>query len=236
MQRFYVASQSVWEEKLIIADMSIIHQFLKVLRVKPWDKVIIINWYDNFDYVHEVSEVNKRKIKLGFLSRLKKDSEINFNLNLYQALPNKLDKLEYIVQKATEVWFTKIVFFKADRSQKLNLSRSKIERLNKIIIEAVEQSGRNKIPVLKILDEIDLSNIKWENIYFHTKDDKSIDIKTLKIKNKKTVNLFVWPEGGWSDEELELFEKNVFFKIYLWSRILRSETVSSIVWFWVINN
>lgn len=236
MQRFYIDLKNIWKEKITIADNDIVHQVSKVLRLWKWDKIIILNSLDNFDYVYELIKVEKRSLELSFVQKIEKNGEIDFELNLYQALPNKLDKLEQIVQKTTEVWYTNMVFFRSDRSQKLILSDKKIARLKKIINEAVEQSGRNKIPNLKIEEKIDIKSIVWENIYFHTKDEKSIDIKKLKIKNKKTINLFVWPEGWWSDEELKSFEENVYFRVYLWERIFRCETVAPIVGFWIINN
>lgn len=62
-------------------------------------------------------------------------------MHLYQALPNKLEKLEYIIQKSCEVGYQSITFFQAERSQILVLSESKKQRLQKIAIEAIEQCG-----------------------------------------------------------------------------------------------
>jgi 16S rRNA (uracil1498-N3)-methyltransferase len=62
-------------------------------------------------------------------------------VSLYQALPNKYEKIEYILQKGVEVGISKFVFFRSDRSQKLLLSPAKIERFAAIAREAVEQCG-----------------------------------------------------------------------------------------------
>lgn len=75
-------------------------------------------------------------------------------MSLFQALPNKLEKLEYIVQKGTEVGITNFYFFRSERSQKLLLSEAKKERLEKICIEAIEQSGRNIIPFIQHTDQL----------------------------------------------------------------------------------
>lgn len=236
MQRFYINSSKIWENNFILDDKEIVHQLSKVLRSKPWDEIIVFNGTDNKDYKYSIAEINKKDIVLKYESLLIKNSEIDFELNLYQALPNKLEKVEYIIQKASEVWFTSFTFFKSERSQRLVLSDKKIERLEKIIIEAVEQSWRNSIPKLNIIEKLDIKNISWENIFFHTQDNKSINIVDFKIKNKKRVNLFVWPEWWWSEEEVKNFENNVFFKVYLWNRIMRTETVAPIIGFWIINN
>ncbi|MDD3645857.1 MAG: RsmE family RNA methyltransferase [Candidatus Gracilibacteria bacterium] len=236
MQRFYINSSKIGENNFILDDKEIVHQLSKVLRSKPGDEIIVFNGTDNKDYKYSIAEINKKDIVLKYESLLIKNSEIDFELNLYQALPNKLEKVEYIIQKASEVGFTSFTFFKSERSQRLVLSDKKIERLEKIIIEAVEQSGRNSIPKLNIIEKLDIKNISGENIFFHTQDNKSINIVDFKIKNKKRVNLFVGPEGGWSEEEVKNFENNVFFKVYLGNRIMRTETVAPIIGFWIINN
>ena len=62
-------------------------------------------------------------------------------ITLYQALPNKIEKIEYILQKGVEVGIGKFVFFRSDFSQKLVLSDTKKVRLRAIVREAVEQCG-----------------------------------------------------------------------------------------------
>jgi 16S rRNA (uracil1498-N3)-methyltransferase len=234
MQRFYIKSPEIWNKIFQLNNKDIIHQLTKVLRIKLNDEIIIFNWEENIDFIYKINNIEKKSISLEIINQIKKDSEINFELNLFQAFPNKLDKIEYIIQKGTEIGFTSFNLFRSKRSQKLVLSDNKIERLNKIIIEASEQSWRNKIVKLNILETLP-KNIDWENIYFHTKDEKSINIKDLKIEKKSKVNLFVWPEGWWSEEEINNFEKKQFKKVYLGNRILRTETVWNVVWFWIIN-
>jgi 16S rRNA U1498 N3-methylase RsmE len=72
------------------------------------------------------------------------------------------------------------------------LSENKIERLKKIIIEAVEQSGRNNLSDLVILDKkMDFKIENGLNIYFHTVKNESIYLKDLDISNEKNINIFV---------------------------------------------
>lgn len=238
MQRFYIENLNTTNYNLVLKNKEIIQQLTKVLRSKIWDKIILFDWIDLKDYIFEIKKILKKEIILEQIDRIQKDSEINFELNLYQALPNKLDKIEYILQKGTEIWFTSFTFFRSDRSQKLILSNNKIERLNNIIIEAVEQSWRNKVPKLNIIPSLAFwtwLKIPWENIFFHTQDNKSINIKVLEIQKENWVNLFVWPEWGWGENEIKIFEENNFKKVYLWNRILRTETVWNVVWFCIIN-
>jgi 16S rRNA (uracil1498-N3)-methyltransferase len=138
-------------------------------------------------------------------------------------LPNKLDKIETTIKNWTQIWITNFLFFKSERSQKLRISDKKIERLNKIILEAVEQSERNIIPTLVIWEKINFENLEWKNIFLHTKWESSKLLKEMNVKNKEIVNLFIWPEWGFSNNEIKGFEKNDFTRIYLGDRILRTE-------------
>jgi 16S rRNA (uracil1498-N3)-methyltransferase len=142
---------------------------------------------------------------------------------LFQSIPNKIDKIESIIKNGTQIWITNFLFFKSERSQKLNISKKKEERLNKIILEASEQSERNIIPKLIIWDKIDFRNLEWQNLFFHTKNNNSQLLKDVKIKHLWQINLFVWPEWGFSKSEIDEFEVNDFTRIYLWDRILRTE-------------
>jgi 16S rRNA (uracil1498-N3)-methyltransferase len=141
------------------------------------------------------------------------------------------------LQKWVEVWVTGFYFYRSEKSQKLNLSENKILRLNKIIIEAVEQSWRSRVPEFIIEDNISLEYFKEnENIFFHTEDNNSVLLKNLKLNYSKWINLFVWPEWGFTEKEIKIFEKNNFKKIHLWNRILRTETVWVVAWFYIVQN
>ncbi len=235
MNRFYFEALEKTDDSITIKNPELLNQLNKVLRVKLWDELAFFNWIENIDYIFEVKEVLKREVYLEKVWFNEVDSEIEFPLNIFNAFPNKLDKIEHIVRKWVEVWVTGFYFFKSERSQKLNLSPNKIERLNKIIIEAVEQSWRSRVPELIIEDNISLEDFKDnENIFFHTKDDSSFKLADLKLDHKKWVNLFVWPEWGFSENEIKIFEKLNFKKSYLWNRILRTETVGVVVGFYII--
>lgn len=237
MQRFYFEKLEKEDESIAIKNPELLNQLNKVLRVKFWNKLAFFNWVDDRDFIFEVKEVEKREVYLEKIWEEEIDSEIDFDLNIFQALPNKLDKIEYILQKWVEVWVTGFYFFRSERSQKLILSPNKIERLNKIIVEAVEQSWRSRVPELIIEDNISLEDFKDnENIIFHTDVEKSLKLNDLKLNYTKWVNLFVWPEWGFSEEEIKIFEELWHKKVHLWNRILRCETTGVVASFFIINS
>lgn len=234
MQRFYFENI---KDYFFIEDKNFINQVLKVLRSQLWDKFIFFDGKKYTDFVFEISEIQKNKIFFKKLEEIDKNSEIGFEINLFSSIPNKLEKIEFIAQKWTEVWVSNFYFFKSQRSQKIFLNENKVDRIKKIIQEAAEQSNRNKIPNFQIIEKIDFEKLKKEkNIFLHTKDENSIKLSEIKAKSWEKINIFIGPEWWFSDEEIEIFQKNNFQKIFLWNRILRTETVGFTVAFFIIQN
>ena len=234
MQRFYFENI---KDYFFIEDKNFINQVLKVLRSQLWDKFIFFDGKKYTDFVFEISEIQKNKIFFKKLEEIDKNSEIGFEINLFSSIPNKLEKIEFIAQKWTEVWVSNFYFFKSQKSQKIFLNENKVDRIKKIIQEAAEQSNRNKIPNFQIIEKIDFEKLKKEkNIFLHTKDENSIKLSEIKAKSWEKINIFIGPEWWFSDEEIKIFQKNNFQKIFLWNRILRTETVGFTVAFFIIQN
>jgi len=147
-----------------------------------------------------------------------------------------MDKIEDIIKNWTQIWITNFLFFKANRSQKLVISDKKIERLNKIIKEAAEQCGRNIIPWLIIWEKPNFMNLDWENYFLHTKNNDSKFLKDIKIQSWKIINLFIWSEWGFDEDEVWKFNRNEFKSLYLWERILRTELAWISSAFYLIQN
>ena len=223
MQRFYLEDLNTTNFNFVLKNLDLIHQIWRVLRSKPWDKIILFDGKDLWDYIFEIKEIKKNEIILEQVNRIEKKSEINFELNLFQAIPNKMDKIEDIIKNGTQIWVSNFLFFRANRSQKLVISDKKIERLKKIIIEAVEQSNRNFIPWLVIWEKPNFVNLEWKNYFLHTKNSDSKLLKDIKINSWEIINLFIGPEWGFDEDEVWKFWRNNFESLYLWERILRTE-------------
>lgn len=237
MQRIYSKDLEKNNKQLTIREVSLLNQLIKVLRAKVWDKIIFFNWLDFIDFVYEIIDIEKREINLKKIDNININNEIAFELNLYQAIPNKLEKIEYVLQKWTEIWISNFYFLDSERSLKINLSTNKLERLKKIVIEAVEQSWRNVIPKISFLDKLEFKNLENNtNLFFHTKKTSSKALKNLNLDYEKPINIFVWAEWGFTETEVEIFRKNDFEELYLWERILRTETAWIVSSFFIIQN
>lgn len=153
MQRFFLKTPAFEALRIHAVDQTeLYHQITRVLRMQIGENCIFFEeGGDNL--IYEITSIDKKSVELKRISTspgLKPDP---LKIVLVQALPNKLEKLEFILQKGVETGTDEFIFFPADRSQKLALLDKKIDRFQQIIVEAVEQSGRNRIPRISIFQD-----------------------------------------------------------------------------------
>lgn len=150
MQRIFLPHTS-FSQTLEISQKELYHQITRVMRARVGQNFIFFDGKQYQDCVYEIHTIDAKKVVFELKQVQTKNVEISFELSLFQALPNKLEKLEYIIQKSCEVGYSRITFFEAERSQILVLSENKKERLKKIAIEAIEQCGGNMIPEIHFI-------------------------------------------------------------------------------------
>lgn len=200
----------------------IAQQIIKVLRLKAGEKIELGNGKGTLaSGVIEKIE-NKSVVIVKIESLLQQTSEKKNKVILFCAILKK-ENFEMVVQKTTECGVYKIIPVITERTIKTGLN---MERLQKIAKEASEQSGRINIPaILKpiIFDEsLELANKDNLNIIF----DKNGE-QLSKIKNNSTdINIWIGPEGGWTEKELEKAKNHDFKTASLGSLILRGETAA----------
>ncbi len=228
MQRIYFPNNQ-FLENITISEKETYHQLTRVMRARVGQMVVFFDGVSLEDYVYEISDINKDKVSFQKREVLEKKSEISPKLTLYQALPNKLGKLENIVQKCSEVGYSKIIFFDSERSQKLVLSDAKKNRLQKIAIEAIEQCWGNIMPNIEYRES--RWEIFWDSIVCHPQGEDSLLLKDISIS--QSLNVLVGPEWWFSDDEVEGFQKLWVQKVFFWERVLRCETVWEVVGFFI---
>lgn len=223
LHRFYV-TQPLGEE-VVVNDVSKIKQWKKVFRYRPRDLVILFNG-DGVDKEYEIVSLSTSECKLKLL-RTKDTYLPPVAINLFVSIIKK-DLFELVVQKGTELGVTTIIPITPLRSLEKNL---RFERLETIAIEASEQCGRGDIP--KIVETITLTqamqNIEKNSltICLEKNGDAYQDVlHTTKRNETTTINIFVGPEGGWSNDELELLKEHGAVKMSLGSTVLRTETAA----------
>ena len=205
---------------------------VKSLRLKPSDKIILFNG-DGYDYHGEVSDIDKKNVKIAVHEKKLNTSEADIDISILQSVTSR-DKLDFIFQKNTELGIknfylinTERVNFKIPQSK----TENRIEHLKKVVISACEQSGRSKIPTVhetilglnKLTDEDDHSCKLILNPYT---DYSLSNLTNNDLINKKSFQILIGPEGGFSEAEIKVAENAGFKSLSLGKRVLRTETAS----------
>lgn len=144
-----------------------IHQITRVLRLQKGESIVVFDG-DGSESEYRITHQEKRAIHLERIQKLyPKHRESDIHITLYQALPNKHEKLEWIIQKSVEIGIKKVIFFRSDRSQKLVISDAKKVRYGLIAQEALEQCG-GLVPLeIEYLDHIPENDESKIHIVLH---------------------------------------------------------------------
>ena len=226
MHRFY-HSNSLDLNQIIILDEFSSHHALRVMRVKVDDFLVLFNG-DGFEYRGRVSDINKKTINVEILSKEKNNNESPININLFQSISSN-EKMDMVIQKATELGVSNIQpIFTSRSTVKLSLDRIKKRLLHwrQVSISACEQSGRSKIPIIKSpikFDQIS-EGIKTNSLNLLLHPDNLEESSNLPNEYSGDINIFIGPEGGFSQDEVLLLKKQNCTNIQLGTRILRTET------------
>ena len=195
------------------------HYLLKVMRINTGENFSLFN--QSGEWEAKVDNINKGIVEFSVIKKLR---SANSEKEIWLAFaPIKLNYLNLMIQKATEIGVTRFIPILTERTvvRKLN-----DKRLNKIIIEASEQSNRIKVPSLDKLTKLDafLKSNQNTNIIF---GDLNTDNKKIDLKNKNPLCVLIGPEGDFSLKEREgiLKLKNII-PLKINDNILRSETAA----------
>lgn len=207
-------------ENLAIKDKGIISQVRNVLKLEIGEMIILSDGKGSEAQV-EIIDLNKNLLTVKILE--KKELKNNLpKVALYLAILKK-ENFELAVQKAVECGVCSITPLITDRTVKTGINE---ERLLKIIKEASEQSGRSFLPTLssttKFKDAVLKADSK-EKVIFHPSNESYSP-----SKGTKEVSIFIGPEGGFTQNEINLAKENGFKVNSLGELILRGETAAII--------
>lgn len=197
------------------------------LRMKIGEKITLCD--DGRNYECELVEIGKGFAKAKVIDCNMNFSEPDVNITLYQCVP-KGDKLELVIQKAVELGIYEVVPVLSSRCVSRPDSKKaakKSERYNKIALSACEQSGRGKI--VKVREQIEfkdaLREIKNYDLAILFYEGGGKPLKAIIDKEQhKNICIFIGPEGGFSNDEVEVLRQNGAETATLGKRILRTET------------
>lgn len=232
MQRYFV-NQAAIESRFHISGEDR-HHIVRVMRMQEGDKIICVD-PQNKSAVCSIAEITDEQVAAEVVQWEDRSSELPVDITIVSGLP-KGDKLEWIIQKGTELGAYRFIPFTSARSvvkwdQKK--AAKKVERWQKIAKEAAEQSHRTRLPevknpqdiksLLKASEDFDYKLIAFEEEA--KQGESSVLFHTLsKMKKGESLIIFFGPEGGLAEHEVALLRESGFQSCGLGPRILRTET------------
>lgn len=229
MQRYFLESDAFSGDHVRFSG-EVLHHISRVMRYAVGDQVIACNRLGQALLV-QFTQVNKDEAIAYVIEKLDENRELPVEITLAQGLA-KGEKMDLIVQKATEMGATQIIPFTSSRTiVKLNDKKesNRIIRWQKIAKEAAEQAHRSRVPeitevmsfreLLSAGQQYDLALIAYEQ-----EDEQSLRQRLQPLLAGCNILVVIGPEGGFSEEEISLAKHNGYVSISLGNRILRTET------------
>ena len=231
MHRFYVKSDQISGQTVRITGPDVNH-IKNVLRMRSGEEIIICNGQGKDCYCI-INRVSEGEILADIQAIKDTDTELKARITLFQGLP-KQDKMELIIQKAVELGvyeivpvMTKRVIVKLDDKKK---EEKKLERWQAIAEGAAKQSGRGIIPTIKpvqtYVQAMDYAKALELNLvpYEQAKGMQYTREIINSLPGYHSVGIFIGPEGGFEEAEIELAAARGVHPVTLGRRILRTET------------
>ena len=227
MTRFFVAAEELHADSIILTGENAAHA--KVLRLKAGEQVLVCNGSGS-EALCSVRNVENGVWELSVLEIRESSTEPSVRASVYMALP-KADKLEHVIQKATELGAFEIITFPTERCISRPDEKSlhkKLERWQKIAASAAEQSGRGIIPEVIVLgswqEALQRAAQADKAIVFYENEHATTLHAALQEAAWHTVSLISGPEGGFEEREITQAREAGLQICTLGSRILRCET------------
>lgn len=227
MTRFFVAPEELACETVTLTGENAQHAW--VLRLKEGETVLLCDGAGR-ECICEVLHCAQKLTELAVMERRESASEAAVKVSVYMAFA-KSDKLEHVIQKATELGAYEIVAFPSSRCVSRPDEKSlkkKLERWQKIAASAAEQSGRGCIPEVRTLGsyaETLREAAQADKALLFYENEQAVTLKmALSEGSYRTVSLLTGPEGGLEEKEVEQAREAGLQVCTLGKRILRCET------------
>ncbi len=199
---------------------------IRVLRLTVGDKIQLIDgkggWYEA-----EIKDDNQKRCTVSLIQNKKNVGKRDWQLHIVIAPTKSMDRLEWFIEKATEIGIDEISLVDCYTSERTIV---KTERLKKVAVSAIKQSLKAYLP--KINEIVDFkkfiifsANFKGQKFIAHCAGGKKAHLKDVYKKGDDTF-ILIGPEGDFSPEEVKLAVDNGFKEISLGESRLRTETAA----------
>ena len=227
MTKFFVESVQLDQDCPVLTGENAKHA--KVLRLKAGEEVLLCDG-EGRECLCAVTEVADGRIALSVKERYASETEARVRVSVYMAF-SKADKLEHVIQKATELGAFEIIAFPSGRCISKPDDKSlakKQERWQKIAASAAEQSGRGRIPQVLTLSSykaaLERAAQADKALLFYENERATTLRMALESSPYETISLLTGPEGGLEEKEVQQAMDAGLSVCTLGKRILRCET------------
>lgn len=224
MNRFYIETELNTGNSIELTE-SVFHHWVRVLRAKELDQAIFFNGKGG-EYIVKLTEINKKNAFVSIDQFNPIDRTAPAKVILGQVM-SKGDRMDYAIQKATELGVTTIQLLTSERCEmrlRYERDQKKLDHWQSIAIAACEQCGMNKVP--NVLAPISLTDwVKSEQLpqsRFVLAPNK--DQENVVLNSQPDLALLIGPEGGLSEAEIDAANQNHFQSWCIGDRVLRTET------------
>lgn len=227
MPKFFVSRENINDHTITLYGDNARH-IGSVLRAEAGDVITVCDG-EGTDYECSILSVTKDCVTAGITDISTNNNEPSVSITLYQGIP-KADKMELAIQKCIEIGVDRIIPVSTEHSvvRLDGKEDKKLARWNKIAESAAKQCGRGKIPpvgrVMSFGEAVkDAVSLDSAIIPYERERERGLKQFIQDFKGK-SIGVFIGPEGGFSQKEIELAKKSGIIPVTLGRRILRTET------------
>ena len=224
MNRFYIETELNTGNSIELTE-SVFHHWVRVLRAKELDQAIFFNGKGG-EYIVTLTEINKKNAFVSIDQFNPIDRTAPAKVILGQVM-SKGDRMDYAIQKATELGVTTIQLLTSERCEmrlRYERDQKKLDHWQSIAIAACEQCGMNKVPnvlaPISLTDWVKSAQLPQSRFVLAPNKDQ----ENVVLNSQPDLALLIGPEGGLSEAEIDAANQNHFQNWCIGDRVLRTET------------
>ena len=212
---------------LVDIDLEQTRYLRQVMRLQAGDTITVFNGHGG-EYLAELTSLSKARGQCQLVEFIDVQRELPCRVHIIQAA-NRSEKIETVLQKATEMGASSFQIVNSERAT-LNLPTNKrekrLQRWQKIIMEAAEQSERTVMPSVVWYDKARQARQYGQCFVLHPREARMWQDIRSGLLQFEDITLAVGPEGGWTEQELDYFQSQGFQPLCFGARIMRTETAA----------
>ncbi len=221
---FFYTDYISTSDNIVVLNEDNSKHIVQVLRMQNGKQLKLTDGVGNI-LLAEITDAHKKKCTVKIIERTKYEKPVNKICIAISPVKNN-SRLEWFLEKATEIGVSEIVLLMCERTEKQNI---RMDRMKGILISAMLQSQQAWLPILeepkKYMEYI--KTVNTENKFIaHCEENKKTSLKQIVKNNTGQSTILIGPEGDFTPQEIELALENNFTAVALGDTRLRTETAA----------